>query len=112
MGQTLRVQFEIEVQELIREIAKEVVKQLAPARRDVSETNQEFFTVKTLAKYMQVSDQWVYERIQKNEIPFIKVGKFPRFRRVDIDAWLDSQKVPVVNPLSRTLKTIPKSISR
>jgi hypothetical protein len=26
------------------------------------------------------------------------MGKFPRFRKKDIDTWLDGQKIPAVNP--------------
>jgi len=58
------------------------------------------FSVETLAGYLGVSNQWVYDRIKSREIPYIKVGKFCRFRKRDIDVWLDNMKVPVVNPYS------------
>ena len=50
------------------------------------------FTVESLAKYLQVSKQWVYERVHLNEIPYLKMRKFPRFRKSEIDKWLDKNR--------------------
>lgn len=69
--------------------------------------DDELFTVETLAKYLQVSKQWVYERIHLNEIPYIKMKKFPRFRKSEIDKWLDKMKTPAIQPLPNAL---PKKI--
>ena len=61
------------------------------------EPKDALFTVETLAEYLQVSKQWIYERVQLKEIPHIKVGKFLRFRKIEIDKWLDGCKVPAVS---------------
>jgi len=50
------------------------------------------FTVETLAEYLQVSKQWVYEKVHCNEIPYYKVGKYPRFRKSKIDKWLKERE--------------------
>jgi excisionase family DNA binding protein len=65
--------------------------------------DESLFTVKTLAKYLQVSQQWVYERVQHKEILHIKLGKFPRFKKSDINPWLETPKIPASEPLSRPL---------
>ena len=62
------------------------------------------FTVESLAKYLSVSEQWIYERVQFKEMPYIKVGKFLRFRRSAIEKWLEEQSTPASTPLSRPLK--------
>ena len=90
--------------ELVTKITKSIQQNLYGCKVPEGET---LLTVKTLAKYLEVSDQWVYERIQKAEIPVIKVGKFPRFKKTDIDRWLDSLKTPAMNPLTRPLKMFP-----
>ena len=87
-------------------IAQEVVKAIRPLLSKGKVEENTIFTVKTLAEYLHVSDQWVYERVQLNEIPFSKIGKFPRFRKSKIDRWLDSLETPVINPLSSRLKVI------
>jgi len=98
---------EIEVPELAHEVADEVAKILAPllANQPVKKEDS-LLGVKELAEYLGVSVQWVYERVQLKEIPYIKVGKHLRFCKSDIDTWLDSLKVPPMNPLS----SVPKSL--
>jgi len=101
----MKAEFNINTQELAQEISKEVIKKLRPLLKGKPE-NDTIFTVKTLAEYLHVSDQWVYERIHLKEIPFIKIGKFPRFKKSDIERWLDSLKTPAIHPLSRKLRRV------
>jgi len=56
------------------------------------EPEDALFTVETLAKYLQVSKQWVYDKVHQNEIPYYKVGKYPRFRKSKIDKWLKERE--------------------
>jgi len=86
--------------ELEERIAKEVVKAIKPFLADAGQDKNLIFSVEALAGYLGVSNQWVYDRIKSREIPYIKVGKFCRFKKRDIDVWLDNMKVPVVNPYS------------
>ena len=97
----------IDSEKLVKEIAQEVAKRVKPI---VVANNSEdvLFAVEELSKYLKVSDQWVYERVQLKELPHIKMGKFLRFRKLEIDSWLDSKKVPAMNPLSKPIKTIKK----
>jgi excisionase family DNA binding protein len=52
------------------------------------------FDVQGLAEYLHVSKQWVYERTHLREIPHIKVQGLLRFRKREIDKWLNSHNVP------------------
>ena len=98
---------EIEVPGLAHEIADEVAKILAPfLATQPFKKDDPLLGVKELAEYIGVSIQWIYERVQLKEIPYIKVGKLLRFQKWDIDSWLDGLKVPPMNPLS----SIPKSL--
>ncbi len=98
---------EIEAPGLAQEIADEVAKILAPllANQHVKKDDP-LLGVKELAQYIGVSVQWVYERVQLKEIPYIKAGKLLRFRKSDIDTWLDGLKIPPMSPLS----SVPKSL--
>jgi excisionase family DNA binding protein len=46
------------------------------------------FDVDGVADYLKVTKQWVYDRVHRNAIPHYKLGKYPRFRKTDIDEWL------------------------
>jgi len=93
----MKAELKIDSEDLISEISQRVIKAIKPFLGKVKAEDETILTVKTLAKYLEVSDQWVYERIHHKEIPFIKIGKFPRFRKSDIDQWLDSLKTPALN---------------
>ena len=96
---------EIETLGLAHEIADEVAKILVPllATQPVNKDDS-LLGVKELAQYLGVSVQWVYERVQLKEIPYIKVGKHLRFRKSDIDRWLEDLKVPPMDSPSGVVK--------
>ena len=48
--------------------------------------------VNGLASYLKVTKSWVYERTHLNEIPHYKIGKFTRFKKKEIDKWLEENK--------------------
>jgi len=104
----VKAELTLDTQELILQITQEVIKAITPLLDKGKAEESTLFTVKTLAKYLGVSDQWVYERVHLHEIPFIKMGKFPRFRKSDIDRWLDTLKTPPIHQLSRPLKGLPR----
>ena len=56
--------------------------------------NRALLTPEEVAQYFQVNRQWVYERTSKNEIPHIKVGKYLRFHREEIDRWTGGMAIP------------------
>ncbi|MGR3318554.1 MAG: helix-turn-helix domain-containing protein [Candidatus Anammoxibacter sp.] len=45
---------------------------------------------KGLSDYLKVKQSWVYDKIHTNGIPYQKAGKFPRFRKKQIDKWLEN----------------------
>jgi excisionase family DNA binding protein len=46
-------------------------------------------TVRQLSTYLQVSHGHVYEMARRGRIPAIRLGRKWRFRREQIDRWLD-----------------------
>lgn len=87
----------------IQRIAGEVTQRLLPHLK-AKESTDEVMTVKTLAEFLKVSPKWIYDRVQCRKIPFTKTGGFLRFRKSEINEFLNSHKVPVCNPLTTKLK--------
>ena len=50
------------------------------------------WTVRQLAEYLSVNERTVYRMAERGELPAFKVGDAWRFRRHDIDAWIDRQQ--------------------
>lgn len=45
--------------------------------------------VKQVAQYLQLKESTIYSWAQDGKIPAIKIGRTWRFRRSDLDAWLE-----------------------
>lgn len=53
---------------------------------------EDILTLQELSAWLKISERTLYGYAQKGIIPGIKIGSAWRFRRVDIDAWLDEQR--------------------
>lgn len=53
--------------------------------------DETFLTTEEVLEYLQVNLRTVYRLIKAGKIPAVRVGRQWRFRKSDIDAWLDSQ---------------------
>lgn len=46
-------------------------------------------SVEDVAGWLRVSNRWVYERAQRGELASVRVGKYVRFRRHDVAAFVE-----------------------
>ena len=83
------MKIEIDNTNLINEIVEKVVERLKLLLNNSRNSiDDELMDVKGLSVYLNVSNQWVYEKTHINAIPYYKVGKYPRYRKSKIDEWL------------------------
>jgi len=65
-------------------------------------------TIKDLAKYLNVTERTIYSLLEQRKLPGFKVGSNWRFRKEDIDKWIEDGKVTVnegaKKPLERKRK--------
>ena len=55
-------------------------------------TDEEILTLQELAAYLKIAEKTRYGYAQKGTIPGIKIGSAWRFRKSDIDAWLEERR--------------------
>jgi excisionase family DNA binding protein len=55
--------------------------------------SDEIFTLPDVAQLLKVAEKTVYTMAQKGELPAFKVRGQWRFKRADIDAWIEQQKL-------------------
>ena len=55
-------------------------------------TDDHFLTTDEVLDYLQVNLRTVYRLIKAGKIPAVRVGRQWRFRKRDIDAWLDASR--------------------
>jgi excisionase family DNA binding protein len=84
----------------IQLLAKELLRELMPTLKTSEKTsaNDFIFDVKQLSKYLNVPDSWIYRQTCDHNIPYYKLGGYLRFKKPEIDKWLEEQKV---NPLPK-----------
>jgi excisionase family DNA binding protein len=63
----------------------------------------QLMSVRDLADYLQVDMSTVYLWSQRGQVPAMKVGRMWRYRRSEIDAWLNKHRSPSVKEMARTL---------
>ena len=56
-----------------------------------------FLTTEEVLEYLQVNLRTVYRLIKAGKIPAVRVGRQWRFRKRDIDAWLETQRTRQVS---------------
>jgi excisionase family DNA binding protein len=73
--------------------------------------DETFLTTEEVLEYLQVNLRTVYRLIKAGKIPAVRVGRQWRFRKTDIDGWLDSQRprVGVRTPAAAPARVAPIS---
>jgi excisionase family DNA binding protein len=51
-----------------------------------------FLTTAEVLEYLQVNLRTVYRLLKAGQLPAVRVGRQWRFRKADVDAWLESQR--------------------
>jgi len=99
----LHVEFD---NEDIQTIAATVVEMLKPLLKNNSKVRvgDNIFDVKKLACYLKVDESWVYKQVSLKAIPFFKCGKYTRFKKSEIDRWVESETVKPIPPLKMVNK--------
>lgn len=52
----------------------------------------EILTLPEVAQLLKVAEKTVYSMAQKGQLPAFKVGGQWRFKRIDIDQWIEQRK--------------------
>lgn len=51
-----------------------------------------FLTTEEVLSYLNVTPRTIYRLIRSGELPALRIGRQWRFRRGDLDAWLERQR--------------------
>lgn len=86
-------------QELVDEIADRVLQRMMPVIKGNERSKDDcILNVPELAQYLKVDENWIYQRTRKQDIPFIKKGKYCLFRKSVIDTWLNEDAIKPLSP--------------
>jgi excisionase family DNA binding protein len=68
--------------------------------------DESFLTTEEVLEYLQVNLRTVYRLIKAGKIPAVRVGRQWRFRKRDIDAWLESQRPRTARVTSTSTRAV------
>lgn len=57
-----------------------------------SKPQDRLITLSEVAEYLQIAERTVYQWAQRGKIPSFKIGNVWRFKRDDIDQWIEDRK--------------------
>lgn len=61
----------------------------------------EILTLKEVAEYLKLAEKTAYRLAAEGKLPGFKVGGSWRFRRQDVQSWIESQKIVRNQKVSR-----------
>lgn len=83
------MKFEIDANALIDKIVSGVTEQLdSLLKHGPKSKDNDLMNVEELIVYLNVKKSYIYDRVHNRSIPFLKNGKFLRFKKKHIDIWL------------------------
>lgn len=59
--------------------------------------NEDIMTIREVAEYLKIKDKTAYALAAKGSIPGFKVGGSWRFRKSDIESWINSSAAKKIN---------------
>ena len=70
----------------------------------------DILTIEEVAKYLRVSERTVYDWAQKGEIPSGKIGTVWRFKKSEIEKWVNDRLTSSVRPMTQSSTVQVKNI--
>jgi len=66
--------------------------------------SKEILSIDELSEYLGIKKSSLYSKVERREIPYYKIGHLVRFKKFDIDLWMEKSKV---DPLKVEEKSKP-----
>ena len=58
---------------------------------------KEFFTIEQLSEYLNLKRSTLYLQVEKGKIPHYRIGRLLRFKKEEIDSWIESHRIAPKN---------------
>jgi excisionase family DNA binding protein len=66
-----------------------------------------WLTVKELARYINMKEKTLYYLVRNGSIPHYRVGKLVRFKKDEIDQWMDTKQVKLAkNHIDKIIRSL------
>lgn len=73
--------------------------------------DKEFLTINEVSEYLKIKPSTLYSWVKIGEIPHYKLHKMVRFKKEDIDAWMENHRENDID-VEKKAKGILKAVKR
>lgn len=71
-----------------------------PGAPDPGPAADTLLTAEEVAALLQVTCAWVYAQTRRHRIPHLRLGRYVRYRREALDAWIRQVELSSTSPVS------------
>jgi excisionase family DNA binding protein len=72
---------------------------------------KEFFTIKEVSQYLDMKESTLYFYVENGDIPHYRIGRLIRFRKQEVDKWMEGKKKEIVDFKKVSLKKLGQVIN-
>ena len=73
------------------------------AMHNMMHPEQRYLSFEQAVVYLKTTERSLADRVRAREIPHIKDGKFTKFRREDLDAYMESRRIVPIDEIRRAV---------
>lgn len=61
----------------------------------------EYLKIEDISAYLNIKTKTLYAMVESGDIPHYRIGRLIRFKKEDVDLWMEAKKVMGSNPLCK-----------
>ena len=69
----------------------------------------EYLKIEDISAYLNIKNKTLYAMVESGDIPHYKIGRLIRFKREDVDLWMEAKKVNNRHPLGKSKRLFNSS---
>ena len=68
--------------------------------------NPEFLNIHEISEYLGIKPSTIYAMVEAKKIPHYKIGRLIRFKKSEIDFWMETQKMQCIDPAKEATRIL------
>ena len=68
---------------------------------------KEILNIDELSEYLGIKKSSLYSKVERKEIPFYRIGRLVRFKKAEIDLWMEKSRVSPIPPQKEAKPILP-----
>ncbi|MEI7639747.1 MAG: helix-turn-helix domain-containing protein [Syntrophus sp. (in: bacteria)] len=69
----------------------------------------EYLKIEDISAYLNIKNKTLYAMVESGNIPHYKIGRLIRFKREDVDLWMEAKKVIGGHPIVKSKRLFKSS---